>query len=94
MATAAIKNHLLPKLTRSHEDKEQQKRVDSGNSSSAQDGPQREHEKQFIAQWEDQSRPLEPNEITTDGKKLGESSSYLRPDDFQLIKTLGTGNAL
>lgn len=84
MATAAIKNHILPKLTRNKDDNE-------GRPNAAQDASKRENEKQFIVHWEEEQRPLEPEEITIDHKRLGHSSNYLRPEDFQLLKTLGTG---
>jgi len=85
MATAAIKNHLIPKALRSDEQDNHQDRR-------AQDAV--EHEKQFLVHWEDERRQLEPEEITeqSDWKILGHSSNYLRPDDFRLIKTLGTGS--
>lgn len=86
MAAAAVKNHLLPKLTGSKSNER-----NGAKESNAHDAPHRDQEKQFIAQWEDESRPLEPDEITIDHKRLGHSSSSLRPDDFDLIKTLGTG---
>lgn len=53
----------------------------------------REDEKQFIANWEEEKRPLKPEEIEQDPehKRLGHSSSSLRVEDFNLVKTLGTG---
>ncbi|KAF2276293.1 serine/threonine-protein kinase YPK2/YKR2 [Westerdykella ornata] len=53
----------------------------------------REDEKQKVAQWVDQKQPLSPNEIHQDPDKkvVGHSSRVLRQEDFELIKTLGTG---
>lgn len=52
-----------------------------------------EEEKHSIAQWEEQKRPLEPDEITIDPsrKVVGHSSKHLRCSDFELLKTVGTG---
>jgi protein kinase A len=54
---------------------------------------QREDEKQKIAECEAEKRPLEPDQVAENPSKkpVGHSSKYLRKDDFDLIKTLGTG---
>jgi protein kinase A len=59
---------------------------------SAMDRP-REEEKHTLAQWEDHKRILSPDEIERDPqtKPVGHSSKVLRQEDFELIKTLGTG---
>lgn len=90
MAAAAIKNHLIPKALRSNDQDDNQVNTAQG---APNDRSTREHEKQFIVHWEEERRPLEPEEITVDldQKRLGQSSSSLRPEDFYLIKTLGTG---
>lgn len=53
----------------------------------------RQKEKDFIAQFEDEPRPLSPKFIAQDqrNKRLGMSSKHLRLQDFELLKTLGTG---
>ncbi|KAH9881141.1 hypothetical protein J1614_001636 [Plenodomus biglobosus] len=53
----------------------------------------REEEKQTLAQWEARKRTLSPDEIDVDPdqKVVGHSSKVLREEDFELIKTLGTG---
>ena len=53
----------------------------------------REDEKTKLAAWEADKRPLEVTEITVDpqSKPVGHSSKVLRRDDFDLVKTLGTG---
>lgn len=53
----------------------------------------REEEKQKLAEWEANKTPLEPSEIIVDPQKkpVGHSSKVLRKEDFELIKTLGTG---
>jgi hypothetical protein len=52
-----------------------------------------EEEMDFISQWEEEKRPLSPSQITMEPaqKRVGHSSHHLRLDDFELIKTLGTG---
>lgn len=59
---------------------------------SAMDRP-REEEKRTLAQWEQQKGTLSPDEIHKDPeqKVVGHSSKVLREEDFELIKTLGTG---
>jgi protein kinase A len=61
-------------------------------SDSAMDRP-REEEKHTLMQWEDQKHPMSPEEIHKDPNKkvVGHSSKVLREEDFELIKTLGTG---
>lgn len=63
--------------------------TDKGNNYN----PQREEEKQKLAAWEDNKHPLEPEEVAKDPseKPVGHSSKLLRKEDFDLIKTLGTG---
>jgi protein kinase A len=51
----------------------------------------REEEKRALAQWEDQKRPLSPSQIESHRKTVGHSSQVLRQQDFELVKTLGTG---
>ncbi|KAH9874282.1 hypothetical protein IAQ61_004913 [Plenodomus lingam] len=53
----------------------------------------REEEKQTLAQWEARKRTMSPDEIDVDPsqKAVGHSSKVLREEDFELIKTLGTG---
>lgn len=53
----------------------------------------REEEKQTLAQWEAEKHVLSPDEIAIDpnDKVVGHSSKVLREEDFELIKTLGTG---
>lgn len=53
----------------------------------------RESEKQRLADWEAEKRTLEPSEVAQNPSKkpVGHSSKYLRREDFDCIKTLGTG---
>lgn len=53
----------------------------------------REEEKNKLAAWEDNKRPLEYDQILVDPsrKVVGHSSKVLRREDFELLKTLGTG---
>lgn len=59
---------------------------------SAMDKP-REAEKRTLAEWEAHRHTLSPDDIDTDPahKPVGHSSKVLRQEDFELIKTLGTG---
>ncbi|KAL9608272.1 MAG: hypothetical protein Q9167_006881 [Letrouitia subvulpina] len=52
-----------------------------------------QQEKQFIADFYNNTKPLAPNQIASDphNKELGTSSRQLRVQDFELLKTLGTG---
>ncbi|CAK4030361.1 kinase DC2 [Lecanosticta acicola] len=54
---------------------------------------EREEEKTRLAEWEAEKRPLEPDQIVVDPQKkpVGHSSKLLRREDFDLVKTLGTG---
>lgn len=53
----------------------------------------RDSEKHALAQWGDRKQPLEPDQVDEhpDRKTVGHSSNVLRQEDFELIKTLGTG---
>ncbi|GAB7357323.1 hypothetical protein MBLNU459_g8283t1 [Dothideomycetes sp. NU459] len=53
----------------------------------------REDEKNKLAAWEADKRPLEYDQILVDPsrKVVGHSSKVLRREDFELLKTLGTG---
>jgi hypothetical protein len=54
----------------------------------------RSDEKRKLAQWEEK-RPLSPSpnqsSVEANNKIVGQSSRVLRQQDFELIKTLGTG---
>ena len=84
MATAALKKMVSP-LRSSNAPSQPEPRDDERG----------EEEKQFIAQYKQNKRPLSPSQIAQDprNKHLGESSPQLRVEDFELIKTLGTGMA-
>lgn len=88
MATAAM-HHIMPKLHIGSRDKEGRKeeRNDSANSRA------REEEKSRLVAWESQKEPLEYEQILVEpnSKPVGHSSKVLRREDFELIKTLGTG---
>ncbi|KAF1985427.1 Pkinase-domain-containing protein [Aulographum hederae CBS 113979] len=68
-----------------HESKEEKELREADNA-------QRETDKQFITQWEDETKVLSPDDIVRDPdqKQVGHST-HLRLQDFELIKTLGTG---
>lgn len=65
----------------------------SQSSSDKENWAAREDEKQRLESWEDSKRSLQPDEIAVDPqqKVVGHSSKYLRRQDFDLLKTLGTG---
>lgn len=52
-----------------------------------------QHEKEFVAHFGDVQRPLAPGEVAKSPKhkQLGKSSKVLSADDFEFVKTLGTG---
>jgi protein kinase A len=90
MAAAAVKN-----LLHHHRSREQDA-PGSQSTHERQDSAMdraRDEEKHNIALWENQKHPLEPGKIEQDPeqKMVGHSSNVLRQDDFELIKTLGTG---
>lgn len=60
---------------------------------SRQERHEHEHEKKQILHWEADKHTLAPEEIAKRGedKHVGWSSHRLRLDDFDLLKTLGTG---
>ncbi|KAI9812768.1 MAG: serine/threonine protein kinase, AGC [Pycnora praestabilis] len=62
-------------------------------ASSHPSAEQRQEEKDFIADFCGDARPLSPSHIAEDpiNKKLGASSKAVGINDFELIKTLGTG---
>jgi len=53
----------------------------------------REDEKQKLADWDAEKMTLEPSEVAANPSKkpVGHSSKYLRKEDFDCVKTLGTG---
>lgn len=59
------------------------------------DPAEHQKEKDFIIDFERHPEPLSPDHIAEDPKhkKLGHSSHQLKIEDFQLIKTLGTGES-
>ena len=59
------------------------------------DEEQLKKEKDFISCYECNSAPLSPNQLDEDprNKELGAASKQLRVGDFQLIKTIGTGES-
>ena len=54
---------------------------------------QKQKEKRFIADFNENTRPLPPEQITEDPrhKQLGTPSRHLQLKDFDLLKTIGTG---
>ena len=60
------------------------------------DEEQHQKEKDFISCYECNSAPLSPNQIedAPRNKEVGFASKQLRVADFQLIKTIGTGERL
>ncbi|KAF3010686.1 serine/threonine protein kinase, AGC [Curvularia kusanoi] len=91
----ATVNRLLHPIEH-HREKKEGSRKPSGplhdRNDSAMDKP-REEEKRTLARWESQRHTLSPDEIDKDPnqKTVGHSSKVLREEDFELIKTLGTG---
>jgi len=93
MATAAM-HHIMPKLhIGSSRDKDGRK---ESRSEASANNRAREEEKSRLLAWEAQKQPLEYNEILVEpnSKPVGHSSKVLRREDFDLVKTLGTGMRL
>ena len=77
-------HHITSKLHRSH----------TLNGESEKDhAAARERERKRLLDWHVEKKPLDYDQILVDpGKKMvGHSSKVLRYEDFELIKTLGTG---
>jgi len=75
-----------------------QDHIPSSNSNSSSSNPMAsaetiEQEKHFIAEFAEQQHPLPPEEVQQDprNKELGRSSRGLSVEDFELVRTLGTG---
>lgn len=94
MATTV--NRLLHPIEHHREKKEGARKTSvplHDRNDSAMDKP-REDEKHTLAQWEAQRGTLSHDDIDKDPeqKTVGHSSKVLREEDFELIKTLGTGS--
>ena len=97
MAVTSAIHALVPQKFLSNEDSSN----DDGNAAQSvsprhedqDDMMAHEEEMDFISHWEEDKSPLSPSQITMEPaeKKIGHSSHHLRLDDFELIKTLGTG---
>jgi len=91
MAAAAAVQAIMPHqlLGRNKEKEESAK----SSTPPPRNEEQEEKERQFVAQFSERKEPLPPSEIAQDptNKLLGGFSSQLRLDDFELLKTLGTG---
>ena len=93
MATAAM-HHIMPKLhIGSSRDKDGRK---ESRSEASANNRAREEEKNRLLAWEAQKQPLEYDQILVEpnSKPVGHSSKVLRREDFDLVKTLGTGKQL
>ena len=96
MAATAI-SHLLPHIHRNGSVKSpsisKDEKPRKGEDEEHFCARRREDEKRMLADWEAGKRPLEPAEIAVDPNRkiVGHSSKHLRCEDFQLLKTLGTG---
>src|SRR4051812_44341751 len=98
MAAAAIK-HILPHgLHNHHGGDDHDSTPQQANSAPDPDEgdpaamKRRESEKRKVVEWVDHKQPLNPDQIAIDPRrKLVGHSRHLRCEDFELIKTLGTG---
>lgn len=96
MAATALKNRITRIAFRDDDHRKEKQNNDAQNArdfTEQDDTSPRQDEKRFIVHWEEEKGILEPNEITVDPerKRLGHTSNSLRVEDFNLIKTLGTG---
>jgi hypothetical protein len=84
-------SHAQPSADDPHQQQAQQPSEHKEESEAMARG--REDEKNTLAQWGANKQPLSPDEIhkDPDRKILGHTSRVLRQEDFELIKTLGTG---
>lgn len=80
------------KLLHPHRSREEAREQERERKNSEMDRL-RDEEKHTLAQWGENNAPLEPGQIeqNPDRKMVGHSSHVLRKEDFELIKTLGTG---
>ena len=80
------------KLLHPHRSREEAREQERERKNSEMDRL-RDEEKHTLAQWGEKKAPLEPGQINQapDRKMVGHSSRVLRKEDFDLIKTLGTG---
>ncbi|GAM82770.1 hypothetical protein ANO11243_007560 [Dothideomycetidae sp. 11243] len=64
-----------------------------GSQDSKEDLVQRENERRRLCEWDAEKRPLDYDQIMVEPSKkpVGHSSKVMRTEDFDLIKTLGTG---
>lgn len=78
-------HHITAKLHRSS--------THSNGEGTKEQAAARDREKRKLMEWESQKKPLDYAQIMVDPNKklVGHSSKVLRVDDFELIKTLGTG---
>ncbi|ORY12919.1 kinase-like domain-containing protein [Clohesyomyces aquaticus] len=96
---AAVRNTVSSVLHHHHSsgNREDSPHANQPPDSNSTDSPAmeraRDDEKQRLAHWEDHKSPLSPDQIADGGDErvVGHSSRVLRQDDFELIKTLGTG---
>jgi hypothetical protein len=106
MATAAME-HLIPRAFRhdephsSHDQSDQDKDTRAHDTAGPQterqvDPAQREEERRSLAHWDKNQEPLSPEALTKrpENKHVGHSAGSLRIDDFELLKTLGTGESI
>lgn len=82
----AVVSKMLHRMSTSHGNS-------NGEKDTNVDREAREDEKAKLAEWEARKEPMEVSEITIDPQKkiIGHSSKVLRKEDFELVKTLGTG---
>lgn len=104
MAASTLIHRMVPSQLRSNSGHEDEKNSNGSNShgksyredDSREDQMAHDEDRLFLSSYEknqQKQKPLTPAQINTDPEKkeLGYSSKHLRLDDFELIKTLGTG---
>ena len=85
----------------SHDEQQQQQQRDDEHKDLEHDGNQAQdirkaQEQQSLASQHSKEETLSPDEIAEapTKKKIGQSSKLLRIEDFNLLKTLGTGKII
>ena len=92
MAAAAM-THVLPSIIRHDINQAQDRRPVTASEISKNDVEQHSAEKNDVIHWSQGDGALRPEEVAKDPstKCVGHSARHLGCDDFEFIKTLGTG---
>ncbi|KAK7551461.1 kinase-like domain-containing protein [Phyllosticta citricarpa] len=92
-AASSAMHHLVPHSLRNNHNQNGTTAAADHSSRTPDEAQMRQQEKRIIADWQAEKAPLDPDAVATDPakKRVGHSSRHLRCEDFDLLKTLGTG---